>query len=42
MPADRKWYRNLVISHLLINKLEALDMSYPEPADGIESIHIED
>ncbi len=42
VPADRKWYRNLVISHLLIDKLEALDMSYPEPVDGIESIHIED
>jgi len=40
IPSDRKWYRNLVISQLLINTLEALDMRYPEPAVGIENIVI--
>lgn len=42
IPSDRKWYRNLVISQLLINTLEALDMRYPEPAVGIENIVISD
>ena len=42
IPSDRKWYRNLVISQLLIDKLESLDMSCPEPAIGIESIIIDD
>jgi PPK2 family polyphosphate:nucleotide phosphotransferase len=42
VPADRKWYRNLVISQVLINALEDLDMSYPDPIDGIEKIRIED
>ena len=38
---DREWYRNLVVSQLLIDKLEALKMSYPEPAIGIENIVID-
>jgi PPK2 family polyphosphate:nucleotide phosphotransferase len=42
VPADRKWYRNLVVSQLLIDKLEALDMHYPKPIDGIEDIRLED
>jgi PPK2 family polyphosphate:nucleotide phosphotransferase len=42
VPADRKWYRNLVVSQLLIDKLEGLDMHYPKPIDGIEDIRLED
>ncbi len=42
VPSDRKWYRNLVVSTLLIEKLEALDMHYPEPAAGIDNIVIPD
>lgn len=30
IPADRKWYRNLAVSEILIQTLEGLDMSYPE------------
>ena len=37
IPANRKWYRNLVIGSVIIQALEALDMRYPEvdfdPAD---------
>ncbi len=32
VPADRKWYRNLAVTHLLIEHLRALDLSWP-PAD---------
>ena len=42
IPADRKWYRNLAISGILIDALERLDMRYPEPVAGIENIRIED
>lgn len=42
IPADRKWYRNLVVSQVLIEALERLDMHYPEPVDGIENIRITD
>ena len=30
VPADRKWYRNLVVSQIIIDALKSLDMSYPE------------
>jgi PPK2 family polyphosphate:nucleotide phosphotransferase len=42
IPGDHKWYRNLVVSQLLVEKLEALDMRYPEPIDGIADITITD
>jgi PPK2 family polyphosphate:nucleotide phosphotransferase len=29
VPADRKWYRNLVVTRILIEALEALDLGYP-------------
>jgi PPK2 family polyphosphate:nucleotide phosphotransferase len=40
VPSDRKWYRNLVISQALIETLESLDMSYPEPSGGLDKIKI--
>lgn len=40
VPANRKWYRNLVISHVVIDALERLDMSYPEPEEGLEGLVI--
>lgn len=30
IPADRKWHRNLVVTRLMIDALEGLDMEYPE------------
>ncbi len=41
IPANRNWYRNLVIATILVNKLRSLKMSYPKPEDGIENIVIE-
>ncbi len=41
IPADRKWYRNLVISKILVDTLASLDMQYPEPEEDLESIVIE-
>ena len=29
VPADRKWYRNLLVSRLIADRLEGLDMEYP-------------
>jgi len=31
VPADRKWYRNWAIAHLLWETLEEIDPKYPEP-----------
>ncbi|MEM7325753.1 MAG: polyphosphate kinase 2 family protein [Actinomycetota bacterium] len=40
IPADRKWYRNIAISQILIQTLEGLEMTYPEPAEGLADIVI--
>ncbi|MBX3015150.1 MAG: polyphosphate kinase 2 family protein [Caldilineaceae bacterium] len=40
IPANRKWYRNLVISQILVETLEGLKMSYPPPEDGLDAIVI--
>jgi PPK2 family polyphosphate:nucleotide phosphotransferase len=42
VPADRKWYRNLVISEVLIETLRGLDLAYPEPPEDLASITIDD
>jgi PPK2 family polyphosphate:nucleotide phosphotransferase len=41
VPANRKWYRNLVISTAIVEAMEKLDMRYPPAAEGIEDIVIE-
>ncbi len=38
IPADRKWYRNLVISEVIIETLKGLDMAYPAAEDGLDDI----
>lgn len=40
VPANRKWYRNLVVSEVVIATLEGLDMSYPPPDEGLANITI--
>jgi len=35
VPADHKWYRDVVVARTLIAKLEELHLRYPEPAEGI-------
>jgi PPK2 family polyphosphate:nucleotide phosphotransferase len=41
VPADRKWYRNLVVARVLIETLEGLNMRYPEPPGGLDRVIIE-
>jgi len=42
IPANRKWYRNLVISKILITTMEGLKMSYPEPEEKVDGVVIDD
>ena len=42
VPANKKWYRNLVISSVLVETLERLDLRYPDPEPGLESVVIPD
>ncbi|MFC2053186.1 polyphosphate kinase 2 family protein [Chloroflexota bacterium] len=41
VPANRKWYRNLVVASIMVDALKSLDMSYPQPEDGFCQVDIE-
>jgi len=41
VPADKKWYRNAVLSETIVKTMESLEMKYPEPAAGLDKIIIE-
>jgi PPK2 family polyphosphate:nucleotide phosphotransferase len=38
IPADRKWYRNLIMSQIIVARLESLDLRFPEAEEGLEDI----
>jgi len=40
IPADRKWYRNIVVSQIIIDALKSLNMSYPTIDWDPASMHI--
>jgi len=40
VPSDHKWYRNLVISSVLVNTLEELQMEYPEAEGNLDDVVI--
>ncbi|MFK7910625.1 MAG: polyphosphate kinase 2 family protein, partial [Akkermansiaceae bacterium] len=29
IPADRKWYRNLVVARIIVDTMKGLDMKFP-------------
>lgn len=41
VPANRKWYRNLVVASVLVEALERLQMRHPEPEEGLDDVVIE-
>jgi PPK2 family polyphosphate:nucleotide phosphotransferase len=40
VPADRKWFRNWVVSDTLVHALEAMDMKYPKPVADLSKIKV--
>lgn len=36
IPANRNWYRDLVISRIIVERLENLQMDYPQPIENID------
>lgn len=40
IPADRKWFRNLLISRIMVETFESLDMQWPDPEPGLTDIVI--
>ncbi len=41
VPANRKWYRNLVVASVIVEALESLQMRYPPPAEGLDQVRID-
>jgi PPK2 family polyphosphate:nucleotide phosphotransferase len=41
VPANKKWYRNLVIASVLVDTLKGLKMSYPQPEENLDDVVIE-
>jgi polyphosphate kinase 2 (PPK2 family) len=41
IPANKKWFRNLAISEIIIHALEALHMEFPKPKYDLSKIVIE-
>ena len=41
VPSDQKWFRNLVISSVLVDTLESLKLSYPEPAADLDQVQLD-
>jgi PPK2 family polyphosphate:nucleotide phosphotransferase len=41
VPANHKWYRNLVVSDVLVETMDKMGLRYPEPVPNIESYVIE-
>lgn len=42
VPADRKWFRNLTVSEIIVQALERLELRYPPSLPGADSIVIPD
>ncbi len=42
VPSNRKWVRDLAISSVIVEKLRSLKLQYPEPAENLDAIEIED
>ncbi|HEV2292919.1 MAG TPA: polyphosphate kinase 2 family protein [Tepidisphaeraceae bacterium] len=41
VPADKKWFRNWVVSDVLVRTLKGLKMEYPPPPPGLDRITVE-
>jgi PPK2 family polyphosphate:nucleotide phosphotransferase len=41
IPADKKWFRNLAISQILLDSMESLKMKFPEATCDVNSIEIQ-
>ena len=42
VPANKKWYRNLVVARTIADTLEAMDPRYPPAEEGLEKVTIPD
>ena len=41
IPANKKWYRNIVITERIVETLEKLDMNFPKPSSDISTFYVD-
>jgi polyphosphate kinase 2 (PPK2 family) len=41
VPADRKWYRNLVVATVLVEAIEKMDLRYPNPEQDVSGVVVQ-
>ena len=41
IPSDHKWFRNLAIARIVVERLEGLDMKFPLPPVDLKQIRRE-
>jgi PPK2 family polyphosphate:nucleotide phosphotransferase len=41
IPANRKWYRNLLVGSIIVKTLRDLDMKYPQSEEGLDDVVVE-
>jgi len=41
IPANHKWYRDLVVSRIIVKTMEKMELHYPKPKANLKSIVIE-
>lgn len=42
IPANKKWYRNFIITKIIVDTLESMNLSYPAAEEGLEKVVIPD
>jgi len=40
IPANKKWFRNLAVSQILRERLEALKMAFPKPSFDVSTVDL--
>ncbi len=40
IPANKKWYRNLIITERIVETLDSLDMNFPKPSSDVSTFYI--
>lgn len=41
IPSNRKWFRNLAVSQILVQTLDSMDLKYPKPVEDVQKLQLE-
>jgi len=41
IPANKKWFRNLAVSEILVHELESMDLKAPKASSDLSKIQFE-